>query len=63
MALSVHDLKKEFGIRHVIISIDANVEVFRNSVRGGFQVSGEATLGSEAPRRGGHEQRKHAIRT
>ena len=63
MALAIQGLKKEFGIKHVIISMDANVEVFRNSVRDGFQVSGEATLGSAAPRRGGHEKQKHAIRT
>ena len=62
LAMDCHQLQHLHHIKHLIISIDANVEVHQNSVLGNLQVSGDGVLPEQRGGRGGHEKRARIIR-
>ena len=62
LAMDCKQLQQLHHIKHVIISIDANVEVHQQSISGDFQVSGDGVLPEQRGGRGGHEKRAKIIR-
>ena len=61
-AMYCKQLQQLHHIKHLIISIDANVEVHQHSISGHLQVSGDGVLPEQRGGRGGHEKRARIIR-